>query len=175
MGKGKIKTDLRHWLGSIDKKRVNSQEKIPNEDDSVNQRMKREVPHHDIRGFLNTKGKIKKMNSTSKPSSESEKEKEFREMVKGLNSGDPNDTVSRHYLEMKRRDYRSLYGKNYLNDKIIDEYMQLIKERNVKDGLQSSVPLTTHTYTWLEENYDGNYSRVSEWFKNLADTDMILA
>ena len=184
------KPDLREWLCKKPRKREGEsmepqkEKKTPeimfveasNEVDTVNQMVRREVPHFDIREFLNTKGKkIKKGNSTNKPSSEIEREKEYREMLKGLNLGDQNDTISRHYLEMKRRDYRSLYGKNYLNDKIIDEYMQLIRERNFKDGLQRVYPLTTHTYTWLEENYDGNYSRVSEWFKNLADTDMILA
>ena len=54
------------------------------------------------------------------------KEIDYTELLNGLMRGEPDDILSNNYLEMRRRDYRSLEGKNYLNDKIIDEYLQLI-------------------------------------------------
>ena len=93
-----------------------------------------------------------------KADSDSERNKEYSEMVKGLNSGSPDDIISRH-LEMWRRDYRSLSGKNFLNDKVIDVYMKLISERNTRDGLLKVYPLTTHAYSWLEQDYDLNFAQ----------------
>ena len=73
--------------------------------------------------------------------------KDFKELVHNINTGPSNDTLSKNNnLEMKRCDYRSLTGKNYLNDKIIDEYMYLIKERNQKENLPEIGFLPVHLF-----------------------------
>ena len=59
----------------------------------------------------------------------------FKKLVNNLNSGPPDDILSKHRIQMRRRDYRTLSGVNFLNDKIIDEYLTLIKERNEKEDL----------------------------------------
>ena len=66
--------------------------------------------------------------------------------MENLNSGPPGDILSKHFLEMSRSDYRSLSGRNFLNDKIINEYFQLIRERNVREKLPTIYQLSTYAH-----------------------------
>ena len=62
--------------------------------------------------------------------SESNANSIYKELVKNLNSGPEEDILSKHTIQMRRKDYRRLTGTNFLNDKIIDEYLTVIQERN---------------------------------------------
>ena len=55
------------------------------------------------------------------------------ERQKSILIGPPDEILVKHQLQMTRSDFRSLFDKNYLNDKIIDQYLMLIKIRNEKD------------------------------------------
>ena len=55
---------------------------------------------------------------------------------------------------MRRGDYRSLTGNNYVNDKVIDEYMFLIKERNQTENLPDIGVLSVHMFKLLDENFE---------------------
>ena len=52
--------------------------------------------------------------------------------------------------------------------------MKLISERNTRDGLLKVYPLTTHPYSWLEQDYDLNFNTVERWCKDMVDKDMLL-
>ena len=97
------------------------------------------------------------------------KEKCFRKLVENLNSGPPDDVLSKHRIQMRRRDYRSLSGRNYLNDKIIDEYLTLIKERNEQGGLTSIYAFPSYVFPHLLQDFS-HYEYVEEKIK----TDLTL-
>ena len=89
-------TDLRTWLNK--QNGGDEEESSPNTDSRTVEISEENIEHDNIRYI--------------------------KELVNNINTGPSNDTLSKNnYLEMKRCDYRSLTGKNYLNDKIIDEYM----------------------------------------------------
>ena len=46
----------------------------------------------------------------------------------------------------------------------------------MREGRQKVYSLTTHAYTWLEQDYNRNFSQVTRWFtENIEDIDLILA
>ena len=49
----------------------------------------------------------------------------------------PSNEVLNVRLDLRRRDFQTLCGSEYLNDRIINEYLRLIQERNEAD---SSLP-----------------------------------
>ena len=101
-------------------------------------------------------------------------EEDLKTVTEQLNSGNPDDIISKHYLEM-RRDYRSLTGKNFLNYKVIDEYLNLIQERSSRPNIPSVYAMTTHAYTWLDEDFSRNFDKVESWIKeDLENKDIIL-
>ena len=76
---------------------------------------------------------------------------------------------------MRRRDYRSLTGKNLLNDQVINEYLNLIQERSSRPNIPSVYAMTTHAYTWLDEDFSRNFDKVESWIKeDLENKDIIL-
>ena len=103
-------------------------------------------------------------------------EKAYKAMIRNLKEGPPDEILSNNFLQMSRRDYRSLFGRNYLNDKIIDEYLQLIRQRNISDELPKIYPLTTHAFSWLEVDYERNFSKVMSWCspEDLTEMEMLL-
>ena len=110
-----------------------------------------------------------------KPGMGKRAEEDLKTVTEQLNSGNPDDIISKHYLEMRRRDYRSLTGKNFLNDKVIDEYLNLIQERSNRPNIPSVYALTTHAYTWLDTDFSRNFDKVESWIKeDLENKDMIL-
>ena len=136
-------------------------------------KVKSSVSRPDIREWLSSKSKEEKRITRN---IEKEKENEFEGMVASLDEGQPNEILSKKYLEMSRRDYRSLAGRNFLNDKIIDEYLYLIMERNQTKEMQRVYPLTTHAYSWLETDYDRNFLKVVSWCReDTTSMDIILA
>ena len=63
-------------------------------------------------------------------------------MLDSLTEGPPDYILCSHFLQIKRRDFRSLAGNNYLNDKIIDQYLELIRQRNLRKDMMKICPLT---------------------------------
>jgi len=99
---------------------------------------------------------------------------EFKELVNSLNSGPPDDVLSTHKLNMRRRDYKTLTGKNYLNDKIIDEYMTLIKERHKREGLANIYNFPSYVYPHLK-NDTSHYEYLEKQIKvDLTSVDIFL-
>ena len=90
----------------------------------------------------------------------------FKKLVEEVNTGPPDDVISKHSIEMTRRDYRSLSGKNWINDKIIDEYFTLIKERNLKNNLAKVTIFSTHAFTKLEQDFDDNFNLIANRWVN---------
>ena len=72
----------------------------------------------DLRQWLNGDAKIK-----------------WRDVYSLFCNGKEEDIISRGTFQLQRRDYKSLVGDNYLNDLVIEEYLDIITERNMKEGL----------------------------------------
>ena len=135
-----------------------------------NAKLRSKASRPDLREWLKVKPPKER-----KSRCETERGKSYEDMLCNLSAGDPDEILSHHYLQMKRRDYRSLAGRNLLNDKIIDEYLQLIRLRNVSEELPKVYPLPTHTYSWLEEDYDRNFPLVLRWFhEDLTEMEVLL-
>merc|ERR1712226_1789319 len=89
-----------------------------------------------------------------------------KDIARNLNSGISSDILSNNgFLALSRQDFRTLTGKNHINDKIIDEYLHLIQRRSQLPGNKKVVVLPCHAYTWLEENFDRNFGIVVGWLK----------
>ena len=114
--------------------------------------------------------------NTEEPLNSSEGRSKIKTLIHNINTGPSNDILSKNnHLEMKRCDYRSLTGRNYLNDKVIDEYMFLIKERNQQENLPDIGILSVHMFKLLDENFETGYERTRNWIKeDLTLKDMIL-
>ena len=140
-------TDLRAWLNQ--KKGENIQDNGPNTDSRTIEVEERK--------------------------SESSNTSDIKKLVHNINTGPSSDILSKNnYLEMTRGDYRSLTGRNYLNDKIIDEYIYLIKERNQKENLPSIGFLPVHVFKLLDQDFDTGYERTRNWIKeDLTQKDII--
>ena len=101
---------------------------------------------------------------------------QYKRLAREIHSGDPDENLSTHTLNMTRRDYRSLSGVNWLNDKIVDEYFTLIRERNEKQNLAKIYTLITHAYKKLDQNFNENYKLIAErWVKvDLMKVDKVI-
>ena len=96
-------------------------------------------------------------------------------VTENINTGYQNEILSSNYLQLCRRDYRSLTGINFLNDKVIDEYLHLIQERSKEENLPTICALPVHLYTGLDLNYTLNAEKYSGWIKeDLEKVDIIL-
>ena len=62
-----------------------------------------------------------------------------KDIARNLNSGISSDILSNNgFLALSRQDFRTLTGKNHINDKIIDEYLHLIQRRSQLPGNKKS-------------------------------------
>ena len=77
----------------------------------------------------------------------------YIDLVRNLNSGPKEDILSKHTIQMRRKDYRRLTGVNFLNDKIIDEYLTLIKERNQQEELPRIYPFPCYVFPHLRNDF----------------------
>ena len=91
-------------------------------------------------------------------------------------SGDSGEEISKGTFILKRNDYRSLVGRNYVNDLVIEEYFDIIKERNFIAGL----PVIGTTLVFLYKQFDNKsfdeaWKDTKRWNKNdLRQYDIIL-
>ena len=129
----------------------------------------------DIRRFVVIDGAKRTGNDQESPNTKDSKQQdEFRALVESLNSGPPDDVLSTHTINMRRRDYRTLTGINELNDKIVDEYLTLIKERNQQQRLQSVYTFPCYIFPHLLGNFD-NFEYIERKIKvDLTTVDMVL-
>ena len=102
-------------------------------------------------------------------------EEDLKAVAENLNTGQPEDIISNHYLEMRRKDYRTLTGRNLLNDKVIDEYLHLIQDRSRRPNIPSVYAMPIHSYTWLDADFSLNATKVESWIKeDLERKDIVL-
>ena len=101
---------------------------------------------------------------------------EIKTLTHNINTGPADDILSKNNnLQMRRGDYRSLTGNNYVNDKVIDEYMFLIKERNQTGNLPAVGVLSVHMFKLLDENFQTGYEKTRNWIReDLTQKDIIL-
>ena len=92
---------------------------------------------------------------------------EILRKVADIRRGKGKEVISKHGFGLTRRDYRSLSGTNYLNDRIIDQYLKHIAERNQADpDLPKVYASTTFLYTKLDlRGMDQGMKETSDWFK----------
>ena len=60
----------------------------------------------------------------------SKEDNDWNEVTARLRHGDRDEVLVHNNLAIRRRDLRSLQNSNWLNDKIIDEYMWLLKRKS---------------------------------------------
>ena len=93
------------------------------------------------------------------------------ERQKAIITGPPNEILVKHQLQMTRSDFRSLFDKNYLNDKIIDQYLLLIKQRNENDQKLPSVSVQS-VYFYHKLDRLGVEKGMEETSKQIKDDIM---
>ncbi|XP_051026486.1 sentrin-specific protease 2-like [Acomys russatus] len=97
-----------------------------------------------------------------------------KEISSALGPGSPDEILSCAFkLQITRGDMRTLKGTRWLNDKIINFYMNLLVERNKKQGYPSVHAFNTFFYTKLK---CGGYRSVRRWTQavNLFAKELIL-
>ena len=84
-----------------------------------------------------------------------------------VRNGPGSEVLAENWIHLSRADFRSLQGKRYLNDKIIDSYIRLIQERSKRDSdLPKVYGLTTFFYTQLSTfGLKEGSRRTKDWIK----------
>ena len=80
-------------------------------------------------------------------------------------------------LRLRRRDLQTLSGKNLLNDKILNQYVELIKKRNEADSsLPSIYSFNTFVYEVLDRlGLEEGEIKMKNWFQeDLREKDLII-
>ena len=95
------------------------------------------------------------------------KKVELMRKVEDIQRGEGKEVLSDHGLQLTRDDYRSLRGREYLNDKVIDQYLKHVEERNTDDtSLPKVYASTTFLYTKLKERgMDKGMEETRNWIK----------
>ena len=93
-----------------------------------------------------------------------------------IGNGPENEILANHWMSLSRGDFRTLQGRRYLNDKIIDSYIRLIQERSeANTDLPTVYGLTTFFYTQLSTfGLEEGRKRTQGWIKSdLREKDLI--
>ena len=78
-------------------------------------------------------------------------DQKWKEVFININNGDPEEVIGKGKFKLKRDDLRTLAGTNYLNNQVMEEYFDLIKERNEADqSLPKIEVLSTFVFTKLD-------------------------
>ena len=104
-------------------------------------------------------------------------EEVWRNALKLIRMGDGVEVLVKHGLELRRTDLRSLQGTNWLNDKVVDEYLRLVAAKaDVAESDRSVTAVTTFLYKKLEkEGVEEGYKDTENWIKDdLRNQDMVL-
>ncbi|NWR81808.1 SENP2 protease, partial [Centropus unirufus] len=97
-----------------------------------------------------------------------------REIKAAFGPGKPSEILSSAFkLNVTREDIRTLEGRHWLNDEIINFYMNLLVERSKKEGYPAIHAFSTFFYPKLTS---GGYRAVKRWTRNvdLFKQDLIL-
>ena len=86
----------------------------------------------------------------------------MREVVQQALSGEA--PIAAHKIQITAKDIKTLTGSRWLNDIVIDVYMQMIVTRSEKGNLPSVYAYTTFFYPKLK---DGGHASVKRWTKNV--------
>ncbi|KAK3758616.1 hypothetical protein RRG08_019526 [Elysia crispata] len=91
---------------------------------------------------------------------------EMLDVVKAaLRPGNPNDVLSDAFrLQLTRRDMATLAGLNWLNDEVINFYMNMLTERGEKEGQAKVYAFNTFFYPKI---ISGGHSAVKRWTKKV--------
>ena len=94
-----------------------------------------------------------------------------------IKQGPSKEVLAKHGLHLTRGDFRSLSGQNYLNDKIIEEYLRLIAARNEEDPQLPSVHVcSVFLYKQLAKfGLEEGCRRTRNWIKeDITTKDKVL-
>ena len=94
-----------------------------------------------------------------------------------IKQGPAKEVLAKHGLHLTRGDFRSLSGRNYLNDKIIEEYLRLISVRNEENSQLPSVHVcSVFLFKQLSKfGLEEGCRRTSNWIKeDITMKDMVL-
>ncbi|XP_064373218.1 sentrin-specific protease 2 isoform X2 [Dromaius novaehollandiae] len=97
-----------------------------------------------------------------------------REVTAAFNEGEPDEIMSSAFkLKVTREDIHTLRNLHWLNDEIINFYMNLLVERNKKEGYPALYAFSTFFYPKL---ISGGYKAVRRWTRgvDLFKQDLIL-
>ena len=114
----------------------------------------------DLRQWLNGDAKIK-----------------WRDVYNLFCNGKEEDIISRGTFQLQRGDYKSLVGSNYLNDLVIEEYLDIITERNMKEGLPRIGATSVYFYPQFNLfSFEEAYQKTERWNNknDLRQCDIIL-
>ena len=89
-------------------------------------------------------------------------DKDIEELRRVVLRGDELEVLADHHLHVNRKDIRSLYKQNYLNDTIVDEYLLMIKARNPEEvAVTNSYFYQKFDSLGLEEGF----AQTRDWLK----------
>ncbi|XP_049659162.1 sentrin-specific protease 2 [Accipiter gentilis] len=97
-----------------------------------------------------------------------------REVIAAFGKGEPHDIMSSAFkLKVTREDIHTLKNLRWLNDEVINFYMNLLVERNKKEGYPAVHAFSTFFYPKL---ISGGYKAVRRWTRavDLFKLDLIL-
>ena len=174
----KIEELLEHMRKKSDKDMLSKRGKeVAKDHNKTSKRIK--MVNGDIRTWVG-KGPVKRVEHGSKSnlSKLAMKEKERKDIKESINimGGPANEVLVKKNLWLTRTDFRSLAGSNYLNDKIIDEYLTLIQQRNTDDQtLPKIATFTVFLYQKLERlGLEEGYRDTEAWIKeDIRNKDLI--
>ena len=88
----------------------------------------------------------------------------FNKLKIHITTGNLTDIVSRrHDITLNKDDYKSLVdGNGLLHDTIVNEFFNLIKERNENQHLETFYFFNTFVFEMLQRNLDGDYLMLTE-------------
>ena len=100
---------------------------------------------------------------------------EWESTLQGIMAGDGQEVLARHGLQLRRKDFRSLQWTNWLNDKIIEGYMELIKKRSDEAENSAVEVMSTFLYTKLiNRGVELGSKETENWIKeDLRDKDLV--
>ena len=101
----------------------------------------------------------------------------WKDICRFFCKGEEDDIISTGTYTLRRRDYKSLVGRNYLNDLVIEEYMEIIRERNRKIGLPRIGTTSVFFFTqFIELPFEEAYLFTERWNNkyDLRQCDIIL-
>ena len=104
-------------------------------------------------------------------------EEEIEKLASSISKGNPQEKLAHHWLSLTKEDFRTLQGREYINDKIIDSYLRLIQERSQEcTSLPKAYACTTFLFTKLKTfGVEEGMEQTRNWFKeDLREKDKIL-